>query len=436
MNDDGPTTPEPARPEGPAEAEPARPALSRIERREKAVADALRTLVRDLQLDRFGVAVRAPASGLRFSVSFVTRPDRSWELEFDPPLREQVLAHLEEAEAGAATYQRGRLYCFRCESAECAHARPPSSISVFSGYAPTGEPEWHDLAQAFIEARDDRVDRLYAAHAEVVTRVQLGHDLRQRQLSSFGKASKTYSVLGQVAAGYFRSPADPLRSRPDRRLAITFQAVEARAPGGAVRLELNAIANTGPGLELDELMGSDWEPWVHRAYALAERALKSAERRANAARDARRMDAFRASLAEVPAILRRLSEFLERGHRQTRWRTRHVEERRQDHRPVHKAIDDARSARPESVFHDEKTRALVVCGEQGRAHVFNPDGRHVTSFVLKPGGADFRVRTRRWRPATTEEAAELTRRASSRAPSAEGAADEPERGEEHPGRAV
>lgn len=435
MSDDIPAIPDSAPPEGAPESPPARPALSRIERREKAVADALRTLVRDLQLDRFGVASRAPSSGLRFSVAFTSRPDLNWDLSFEPPLREQVLAHLEEAEAGAAVYQRGRVYCFRCESTECEHARPPSSISVFSGYAPTGEPEWHALAQAFIEARDDRVDRLYAERAEVMTRVQLGHELRQRQLSSFGKASKTYSVLGQVAAGYFRTPPDPLRPRPDRRLAITFQAVEARAPGGAVRLELNAIASTGPGLELDELMHTEWEPWVQRAFALAERALKSVERRANAAREGRRMDAFRASMGEVPVILRRLSEFLERGHRQTRWRTRHVEERRQDRRPVHKAIDDARAARPEAVFHDEKTGTLIVCGEQGRAHVFNPDGRHVTSFVLKPGGADFRVRTRRWRSATAEEAAELTRRASSRAPT-EGADDERESGDGHPDRAV
>ena len=35
-------------------AVPAAPALSRAERRERAVADALRTLIRDLHLDRFG----------------------------------------------------------------------------------------------------------------------------------------------------------------------------------------------------------------------------------------------------------------------------------------------------------------------------------------------------------------------------------------------
>ena len=68
-------------------------------------------------------------------------------------------------------------------------------------------------------------------------------------------------------------------------------------------------------------------------------------------------------------------------------------------RPVHKAIDDARDAPPESIYVDEKTGTTIACGGQGRAHVFSAEGRHVTSFVIRADAIEFRMRTNRWRAA-------------------------------------
>jgi hypothetical protein len=115
-----------------------------------------------------------------------------------------------------------------------------------------------------------------------------------------------------------------------------------------------------------------------------------------------------------------LSEWLERGQRQARRRTHHVEERRSERRPVHKALEDVAAATSETMFYDEKTGALIVCGDQGRAHAFSADGRHITSFVLGPGSLNFRLRTRRWRPVTPEEAAECGRRIQERIPTSPG----------------
>jgi hypothetical protein len=109
-------------------------------------------------------------------------------------------------------------------------------------------------------------------------------------------------------------------------------------------------------------------------------------------------------------VLKRLSESLERGQRQTMRRTRHVEERRLTQRPVHKAMDDVRTAHRDAMFHDEKSKTTVVYGEQGRAHAFNKQGRHVTSFVLKPAAVAFRMRTERWRPLTPDEVDEFRAR--------------------------
>jgi hypothetical protein len=77
---------------------------------------------------------------------------------------------------------------------------------------------------------------------------------------------------------------------------------------------------------------------------------------------------------------------------------------------VHKALEDVLQAQPEGLFFDERRDTFIACGRQGRVHVFSPDGRHVTSLVMQPGSVEFRVRTRRWRTLSAEEAAELKSR--------------------------
>jgi len=384
-------------------ASPSAPPLSRAERREKAVADALRTLIRDLQMEQFGVAGLPSAAELDLQLRLRVKPGDNWSLAFEPSLSGQVLHQLQEAGATREAYRSGHCHCFRCQSSVCEHSAPPGPLSVFRGYSATGVPEWTDLHQVLLESKDERVDRLFAARPEVLAAVQLGHGLKVDQLSSFGRSSKTYSILGQVVVGYLLLPHRRTDPNADRRLAITFQAVETRGRDGAVQVSLNTLAGPLPAADFEELLASDWEPWVYRARELAARALEAIERRAAAARTASRPDDVQAAMRRVPLVLRRLAEFLERGHRQGQRRTRHVEDRRHENRPVHKALDDAREATVEALYHDEKTETWVVCGPQGRTHVFNDEGRHVTSLFLKPEAVQFRLRTRRWRKATGEE---------------------------------
>ena len=355
--------------------------------------------------DRFGAVPPGPGE-LELVLRLKAKPENDWELSFDPPLGEQLDAQIAEAQAGRNVYRRGRVHCFRCDSPECEHALPPSPVSVFQGYAPNGLPEWGDLAQALVAARDERVDRLYAEPPEILARVQLGHDLKMRQLSSFGRGSRTYAILGQVVAGYFLQKSG---AGATERIAITVQAVEVRRDQGILGVCLNAIARTPGGEGVDELLGSGWQPGLYRALATAERDLEALERRIQASRARGDAEGAREGLRAVPAVLRRLAESIERGHRQGVRRTRHVESRRGE-RPVHKAIEDALAAEPQRFFHDEKTGTAIAYGPQGRAHVFNADGRHVTSFTLGPKAVDFRLRTRRWRMMAPGEAEELRER--------------------------
>ncbi len=76
-------------------------------------------------------------------------------------------------------------------------------------------------------------------------------------------------------------------------------------------------------------------------------------------------------------------------------------------RPVHMAVADTLAASPDRLFVDERTGGLVICGPQGRTHVFSREARHVTSLVLPPGGPQARVRAGRWSPAADADLPEL-----------------------------
>ena len=395
--------PDPQNPEsdGPEQG----PRLSRSERREKAASDALRTFVRDLHLSRFGVVSSGPDE-VDLVLHLKAKPNADWELRFEPALGEQIHAQIEDVQAGRDAFRKGHIHCFRCDSVECEHSVPVTPLSVFKGYAANGVPEWDELAQVLIDAKDSRVDQLFESRPAVVSLLQLGRDLKAQQLSSFGRSSKTYSILGQVVAGYFSSPANHESIRPSR-VAITFQAVEARGAHGDVRVHLNAVACLPSGGSLADALGSGWQPAIHRAREEAARALEGIEMRVNAARARHETERAWEALRGVPRVLQRLAESLERGGRQETRRTRHVEQRRHERRPVHKALEDATGAPAEAFFFDEKAGTFIVAGPQGRAHAFNPEGRHVTSFTLNPSSIEFRVRTHRWRQLDAGEAIEF-----------------------------
>jgi hypothetical protein len=390
-------------PAQPAPDAPPAAKRSRSERREQAASDAVRTFLRDMHMDRFGATNPKPGE-IDIVLRLKAKPAEDWSLRFEPSLGEQLHTQLVDAQALRSVYHAGHVYCFRCDSSECEHSVPPSPLSVFTGYAPNGVAEWSEFAQFLVDAKDDRVDQLFAGRPGIVARLQFGHDLRDRQLSSFGRSSNTYSILGQVAAGYF-----PLPSDPPQKLAITFQIVEVRGDSGERRVRLNTIAAL-PGTGLADLLASGWQTGIYRARETASMAAEAIERRAQAAGENGDAEGARIAMQQVPVVLRRLAESLDRSGRQDSRRTRHVEERRTQQRPVHKALDDVRDSSPEKWFYDEKAGTAVVCGSQGRAHAFSPNGRHVTSFSLRPDSIEFRLRTQRWRPMTPAEAGEIKRK--------------------------
>lgn len=382
------------------------PPRSRAERRVQAVSDAFRALVRDLFEDHHGA--RLPEGEVELVVRVRARPSEKWAISFDPPLPEQLLEQLADASAARAAFVKGAMYCYRCERTDCEHARPPTPRAVFAGYDAAGRPTWEELPQSLLRLKHPRVDSLFARPPAVLAGVYYGRELRGEQLSVFGRASKTYVVLGQVVAGYFDAPPRPEAPADTvERLAITFQIVESRGPHGEFQLRLNALGAMPDGSALDLWLGGDAPRALELARLRAQREVAALEFSARAARERGDTEKAREILRGVPGVLRRLADALERGGRQSLRRTRHAEQRREEQRPVQKAMEDALSARDDAIFFDLKAETFVVAGPKGRTHAFTAEGRHVTSFVMRPGAAEFRVQTGRWRAADPDELARL-----------------------------
>jgi hypothetical protein len=380
------------------------PQITRLQRKEKAACDALKGLIRECHLDAFGV--RPPSSDeLTLSLQIRVRHSLEWALDLEPPLVRQIEEQLAEAHAAAMAYHAGRVHCFRCRSSDCEHSAPPAMGYVFKGYSSTGVPEWWELVQALIEMRDERAEQLYEAPPRVLACVQFGHDLKAKQLSSFGRASRNYSILAQCVCGYYTMPGGvPSGHRDFNRLAVTFQAVETRDPAGRLSLRLNTIPSAITLDQWQELIIADAPTGIGESIAQAEQAMADLAQVITDARSrgGEASQEVRHQFAQVPHLMRRLARAIEQRARQSTRRTHHAQERRAQ-RPVHKALDDAVHASDESIFFDERQKTFVVCGPHGRAHVFNDQGRHVTTFRLPPGSLDFRIRTQRWRRLNAEE---------------------------------
>jgi hypothetical protein len=381
----------------PEPANPGTPKLSRFERRSIAASNALRTLIRDLYTIQF----RRPegtAKKFKVRIEIDVDPEDAWDLNFDPDLLEQLRLQLEEAEATWGSYVAGRVYDFHVDSTQSERSVPPEATMVFAGYDNFGTPQWREFSQLLIDRKDPRVDKLFDSKAPALNVVQFGKELKSEQVSSYGKGSKTYSLLGQIAFGYLFVPRAKRRIKAgSEKLAITFQIVETRDLQGAFDLRINTIVGIYTEEDVQDLIFTERNMWIYRARELAQRDLDKIKERAVRAKMAHNPSGYNEVMKDIPEVIRGFSKSLERGDRQSSRRTNHVEHRRQkDQRPVHKALEDVLSGPLPKMYVDLERQSNVVIGQGQRAHVFSADGRHITSFSVTVEEAEQRVRKDRW----------------------------------------
>jgi len=327
---------------------------------------------------------------------------------------ETVQAAVQALVEHSSVFQPGRVFCLRCQSSRCEHAAPTDARHVFIGYASTGVPRYRDFGQWLLERRDPRVDLLYREPPQLVAAVSLEPELSGDLIPVDQNGG--YRIHGQVAVGWYRAP-DPNGPVGHRRpLAVSFQVISSRPQGQRRRFGLNVIGS-GPGGEplehlwdrLGEIPWNDPVRWTQSVLTGIEHQLAKAPRTPPQVLDQR-----------LDGLINALGRRLEKGARGKERRTQHAERRHQEgDRPTRMALADLARATPENLFFDTRRETLIVLGDRGRTHVFNRNGKLVTSVRYEPAAIEKRRNNGIWRPAATGEVTALRERAMG-SPSASG----------------
>jgi hypothetical protein len=365
----------------------------------------LRSLIRALgEEEGIGRADSFPLPELQFpaAVSMRFPPDPKRDAADSAGLLAVLKERVREAAAANRVFRQGRVYCFQCESPDCAHSRPEEPSDTFVGYSPTGKPTWASFLGLLLQAGDPRAERLFEERPEIATLVLRSEDLQGDLLPSFGRGRVQFNVLGQVVAGLF--PADLLSWRnPSARAALTVQLLETRGAAGLQRLRVNVLGLGAEAIVQAAADGPPRGPAEALRGALArvrERLDGMAHKLVLLERSGRGLDLA----CEAEPLLVHLCGDIERIFRGASFRTQHAVVRHvEGERPTSFALADARSVSMDRLMQDTRERTMVVLGPKARAHVFTPQGRHVTSMQLEPGEVERKTLKGRWRPVGREQ---------------------------------
>lgn len=292
----------------------------------------------------------------------------------------------------AVAFERGHVYCLRCESSRCGHSLPPTAKSVFAGYEETGRPDWVELDKLLHRRADEaRIERLYGGEGrggrELVAVALHRDELYGRLLPGFDEPRWRCYVLGELCLGWFTPDLGGAARGERAPMALTVQLVRSESAKDGPLLGLNlvgklpdALAAAAPSGPLDESL----LPTLPDALRQLRREIG-----VFSGRGGNRVPGIGVALERLAnrchALLRDAARDLEHRRRSDARRTGHANERaREGGRPTHKAFEDARAAPDDHLGWDTQEETVVVLGPAGRVHFFAHDGRHVSS-VIYPG---------------------------------------------------
>ncbi|NUN12486.1 MAG: hypothetical protein HUU55_02485 [Myxococcales bacterium] len=420
-----------------------------LEERAGRVADELRKLVlavayeAQVRLESDGVPAEMT---IPVEISTALRDIDRNDAEAQQRLLATVRNLVDETARSLVAFVIGRVYCFQCDTADCAHSVPPDPIYTFSGYTATGKPEWQTFVSLCLASKEPRVDLLFAKKPEIIGIVQMADELAQNLLPGFGKNSLAFSVLGQAVVGLLpvkppnrhnksyeqkgnnqpgftteaasqtklepalpdrRPPsvtmyADHTPAIPPDRIVLTLQIVETQVASASRRLRLNVIGLSQPELAALAGAGADRGPAesIRRAIGALRDKIDTLGRKSHLAARKKRPFDLR---AEVLAVLNDTRSDLERVFRSESRRTEHAAQRHLDgERPTGNALSDASSAPDNRLFWDVDKHTTVVVGPRGRIHVFADSGKLVTSLQLDKSQIEKRTEKKRWIPLDKE----------------------------------
>ncbi len=373
----------------------------RSKRRRLAPIGRLETALRELSQALQEVAHRdglTPPDQLEMIVELQPTDGRGWKRRVQDCL--DALSKADRNQPKIEPHPAGHVWCFQCARIDCSHSRALDERDVFAGYHATGKPNWVGFLDLCIQQKKRQVNRLFGDRRGVVALAHGGEELNAAMLHEFSAAAHGFEVMGQAVIGLIPKSLT-FRKSPNDGFVLSIQVVKMRET--KPRLQLRILGIGEHEIITAAVAHSPRSPaeQLRRTLERTRRRLASLERKVY--RGASLLD-HSYLLDEVGRIVNRVRSdlariFNPRGDRTAHGRTRH----QGMERPTASARDDARTVSKDRVLADTRKETFVVLGPKKRAHIFSPEGLHVTSLRLEPGELERKTARKRWRHITPEE---------------------------------
>jgi len=292
------------------------------------------------------------------------------------------------------------LWCFQCRTFGCHHSQPDSPSHIFSGYSATGKPMWEAFIDACIRLKPDGMDALFGEKPIPLAMVLQARDLNEERLPEFVGQKEVPEFCGQVVAGLVPTDLWTHKGNPDRTV-LSVQLFK-RSIGHTYEYQMNLM-----GLTKRELLDAAVTGGRRSKADLVSQVIQRTQRRLRGVKGElatlsgsteMRHEAF------VDRVLAQLRSDISQICRSGTLRTKHAEKRHKGgERPTGTAFSDALTAGIEKTLFDVRHKTYVILGRNQRAHVFSPQGRHVTSLRLQKGEIERKLQRHRWRAVSRQE---------------------------------
>ncbi len=317
----------------------------------------------------------------------------------------------------------GTVFCFDSQQAIAC----PDSQMIFRRYHALGRPIWESFLSVCQEfGLDSR--GLFDQRRPKAIAVVLDDDLINENLVEAFSKYMPYRILGQISVGFINEQFQTVvhEAMPSKTsatdisqgslvrelkscLVFSIQIIKISPDHHPIKFKVNLL-----GITFEELLNHLSSAHDRSKHESVRKLVQKTQR--DLVKLAQRLDTlahhkpnptdlalsdpntFNATLKdEVLKFLLSLKNDLLHIIEPQTYRTLHALERHEEiSRPTPLAVQDAIHAGIDRLFFDQQQNSIVVIGPKRRAHIFNMQGKHITSFRLDPHELSNKQKQNRW----------------------------------------
>ena len=237
----------------------------------------------------------------------------------------QILTQLQASLASKQEHKKHACFCYECNSYRCAHSQQEENDEVFTGYSATGRPIWAPFNELLSISEDPKAGDIYSQKNPLLATLNNRNFLTRNQLIGGGLHQREYRIISQVTCGYLNVERE--------RYTLSIQVVE----NTKQQLFVQRLAKVQL---LDALKNDQVNTTLARVEELLRQHKKAIQKVQN--QWAKTVNAKSRSplVAQINRINRKLINHIERASRQKQRRTQHAQQRANEKRPTHKALNE------------------------------------------------------------------------------------------------